>query len=522
MFIPDNYQTSSLLTGVSTAFIAAFVISKGWRHQTNRVFTMYTIVISTWSFCWTMMYAADTAVGNLFWARLTNCSATMIPPTFLHFTQCVLKLEKSKKHTIFRKAAYFVGFIFSSIAFFKIFIPYSSPNKSGFRFFMEPGPAFGAFVVFFFITVSAIFLILFRTQREEVGIKKTQLTYMSGAYILGYAGGTTAFLPVYNWPMPSFALYSIPLAHIIIVYAIFKHKLLEISIVLRRAALMVLIYAGLIVVLLPLVLLSRTLSTPFLRSEFLVPALVCGIFLSIGPFLYAYLLKKSTFFQERVVFGVTHEFKSPLASIQCATEILTEEIGKLKAPGPIRGKIADYLLMIQNNSQRLEKFIQDLLQVAKIEHGQPELKVEEVNLNEVCQKALDLYKPLAEQKNIKMEFFPNGVEPIQCDPEKIQMVVSNLLSNAVKFTTHGQIKLKIESKGKETLVSVQDTGLGIPAEDLPYIFDKFYQGKNGNGTKGTGLGLSIVKGWVEAHGGRVKVESGGINQGTYVSFTLPG
>ena len=246
--------------------------------------------------------------------------------------------------------------------------------------------------------------------------------------------------------------------------------------------------------------------------------------LSVGPFLYAYLIRKSSYFQERVVSGVTHEFKSPLASIQCATEVLRGEIEKIsqgKPFGSAQGKIADYLLMIQNNSERLERFIQNLLQVSKIEQGQPELKLEETNLNDICQKAVQLYKLIAEQKNIQLEFAPDGSELVRCDAEKIQMVISNLLSNAVKFTTHGKIRLKVEPKNKETRVSIEDTGVGISTEDLPYVFDKFYQGKNVNGAKGTGLGLSIVKGWVEAHGGRVWVESEGMNRGTRISFTLP-
>ena len=239
----------------------------------------------------------------------------------------------------------------------------------------------------------------------------------------------------------------------------------------------------------------------------LFETLLWSAVLSIGPFLYAYLVKKSTFFQERVVSGVTHEFKSPLASIQSATEVLRGEIEKIsqgQSFDSAQGKITDYLLMIQNNSHRLEQFIQDLLQVAKIEQGGPELKLEEANLNDICQGVIEAYKPIAEQKGLRLEFAPNGSELIRCDAEKIGIIISNLLSNAVKFTDHGEIQVEIQSKKGETEISVLDTGVGIPQEDLPYIFDKFYQGKSGSGAKGTGLGLSIVKGWVEAHGGEYR------------------
>lgn len=248
-----------------------------------------------------------------------------------------------------------------------------------------------------------------------------------------------------------------------------------------------------------------------------------GAILSILPFLYVYLVKKSVFFKEQVVSGVTHEFKSPLFSIRCATQLLQQEMQGLTGAGHFesaQGRIADYLLMIRDNSQRLENFVQDLLEVARIDHGELALSIKKVDLDEVCQKLLRLYRPLAEQKHVTLEFTSLGAETVHCDPEKIQIVISNLLSNAVKFTDHGKIRLKIETKNKEARVSVQDTGVGIHPEDLPHIFDKFYMGKNNN-LKGSGLGLAIVKGWVAAHGGMVKADSGGVNQGTRVSFTLP-
>lgn len=177
--------------------------------------------------------------------------------------------------------------------------------------------------------------------------------------------------------------------------------------------------------------------------------------------------------------------------------------------------------MIQNNSQRLERFIQELLEVAKIEQAQTQLKMEETDIKELCGKTVELYKPLAEQKGIELTFLANGVSPISCDPEKVQMVVSNLLSNAIKFTEKGQVEVSIDQSKEETRVTVKDTGIGIPSQDLPHVFDKFYQGRNGNGAKGTGLGLSIVKGWVEAHGGRVWVKSKGRGAGTTFTLCLP-
>jgi len=477
--------------------------------------------VGVWGLGLCKMVVSHDYATALTWEKASYVGGTFIPVFFLHFVLTYLSIPHKKTMTICYILAVFLEMLNYGNLLIRV-VP-----KPPFNFYTSPNDFYSLYVAYFFSLVIGTYVFLIKGYAKASGGTKNQLKYLILGTSIGFAGGITTFFYVFDWPVFPHGVYVVPLYTIIVSYAILKHHLMDVDIVLKRAALMMLIYAGLASLLIPVVWPLYHHSRILLVSSawgFPLSALMCGLVLSIGPFLYAYFIRKSTFFQERVVSGVTHEFKSPLASIQSATEILREEIGKVskgKSIESAQGKIADYLLMIQNNSQRLEKFIQDLLQVAKIEHGQPELKVEEVNLNEVCQKALEIYKPLAEQKRVKLEFTPNGTEPIQCDPEKIQIVVSNLISNAVKFTTNGKIELKIESKGKETLISVQDTGIGIPAEDLPYIFDKFYQGQNGNGTKGTGLGLSIVKGWVEAHGGKVRVESLGIGQGTRVSFTLP-
>jgi signal transduction histidine kinase len=515
----DHYQIVALTTAIITFLIGVFVLAYGRNQKICQIFGIYTLTLTVWSSFWFIMDHSKTGSGNLFWGRMDQYPISMIPPLFLHFIQHLLRIENEKKQIYLRRVSYFIGFSFFPFFFTKAFIP-STSTKVGFRFYIDAGPIHKAFMILFVAQILIAHWLMIKTYRKENGIKKTHLGYILTAYLLAYPCGMTAFFPIYGYPMPRFALYAIPIAHTLIAYAIVKHHLLEINLLLKRVGLIALIYIALISLLLPIGWFAYTWLTTS-RWGFPLGIFSCSTVLSFGPFLYAYLIRKSAFFQERVVSGVTHEFKSPLAAIQSASSILMDQVSKNEPLDEARGKIADYVLMIQNNSQRLDKFIQNLLEVSKIEQTKPTLKIEETDLKEICKKTLEFYKPLTKQKNLTLQFVANGVRPVNCDPEKMQLVVSNLLSNAIKFTEQGSIELQIEQTSKETTLSVRDTGVGIPGGDLHRIFEKFYQGKNGNGTKGTGLGLSIVKGWVEAHRGRVWVESEGIGKGTHVVIAMP-
>jgi two-component system sensor histidine kinase ResE len=136
-------------------------------------------------------------------------------------------------------------------------------------------------------------------------------------------------------------------------------------------------------------------------------------------------------------------------------------------------------------------------------------------------------RAVAEQHSIKLTGLVNsGVDPVLVDPQKIQRVLSNLLMNAIRHTpTGGQVTLNVRLMGNVVRVDVHDTGEGIAANDLPHIFERFYRGERArtretHGQRGAGLGLAIVQGLIEAHGGKINVQSEP-GKGTLFTFTLP-
>ncbi len=221
--------------------------------------------------------------------------------------------------------------------------------------------------------------------------------------------------------------------------------------------------------------------------------------------------------------NVTHELRSPITSIRGYLDLLLKEAG-----GPLTHLQKDYLSIIKNSTVRLGRFIDNLLDVAKIEAQKLKLVPETLALYELSHEMEVLFKPQMEEKKIKFSstITPNG--PLAfVDKDKLAEVFINLTSNAVKFTPEdGEIKFGAREFPTYLEVSIQDSGVGIPKDMMGKLFSKFEQVKTNKGLarqqKGTGLGLAIVKGIIEAHGGKIWIESPALNgKGTAFIFTIP-
>ncbi len=214
---------------------------------------------------------------------------------------------------------------------------------------------------------------------------------------------------------------------------------------------------------------------------------------------------------------VSHELRSPLASIKGFTAtILADKNMKPKTR-------EDFLTIIDNESDRLTRLIENLLDISKIESGSVKMEFQLANVLEMINLAASNIKPLTDKKKIKIEKnFPPILSSVKCDPDKIYQVIMNLLSNAVKFTPpNGIIKLFIKDKNGEVEIQVSDNGVGIPEMSLDKIFHKFYRaGNSQDKIIGTGLGLSIAKEIIKSHRGKIWVESEK-NKGSDFYFTIP-
>ena len=217
------------------------------------------------------------------------------------------------------------------------------------------------------------------------------------------------------------------------------------------------------------------------------------------------------------VANVSHELRTPLTTIKGYAETLLE--------GALKEDVASqFVQVIQRHTDRLTKIVEDLLTLSKIESREFQLKREKVSIDELFENVLDIVKEAAERKRITLSRVEiSSFLDVIADRHSLEQVLVNLLDNAIKYTPEGG-KVTIsgsEKDPREVEISVQDNGIGIPKEDLPRIFERFYRVDKGRSQElgGTGLGLSIVKHLVQAHGGRIWVESQ-MGKGTTFYFTL--
>jgi two-component system sensor histidine kinase GlrK len=222
---------------------------------------------------------------------------------------------------------------------------------------------------------------------------------------------------------------------------------------------------------------------------------------------------------------VSHDLRTPLTGIQEGTALLLEG-----TPEPVTPAQREILQIVRSHSERLCHSISAILDLSKMEAGMMEYLREPCDLVTLIDKSVAMVHLLAQKKRLRLEVAQISVLPLLAiDAERIQQVLMNLLSNAVKFTPPGgtigiaaTTQQHQESQRTWVEVRVTDTGVGIPAEDVERVFDRFYQSSfhRGQHQPGTGLGLAIARHIVEAHGGQIWVESR-VGAGTTFVFTLP-
>lgn len=205
------------------------------------------------------------------------------------------------------------------------------------------------------------------------------------------------------------------------------------------------------------------------------------------------------------VSSVAHEFKTPMASIKAFLELLVD--GDISEPDEQK----EMYEKIDSQVDRLNRLVGNLLNLARIETGAVKVSREDCDLNDVVQRAAEVVKPLAEERG--QQFVADLSQlylPVHVDRDLLGQAIINLMSNAVKYTPEkGRITLSSHMEELEAIISVEDTGYGIPPESLPKIFDRFYRvPEHQHAAKGTGLGLAFVQSIVQdLHNGRIEVES---------------
>ncbi|NOX55438.1 MAG: PAS domain-containing protein [Planctomycetes bacterium] len=218
------------------------------------------------------------------------------------------------------------------------------------------------------------------------------------------------------------------------------------------------------------------------------------------------------------VSAVSHEMKTPLASIKAFIEMLMDgDVADPEEQQELYG-------FIDAQVDRLTRMINSMLNLARIESGVIKIQRQDCELNEQLEKAADVIRPVAEEKQIRFVTELSELYlPVHVDPELFGQAIINLLSNAVKYTpSGGEVRLRSRMEEDQAVIEVRDTGMGIPEDSLPHIFDRFYRvPENNKAASGTGLGLALVHYIItDVHNGSIRVTSR-VDEGTCFTLKLP-
>ncbi|WP_173916265.1 ATP-binding protein [Halobacillus sp. Marseille-Q1614] len=226
--------------------------------------------------------------------------------------------------------------------------------------------------------------------------------------------------------------------------------------------------------------------------------------------------------REDFIANVSHELRTPISMLQGYSEAIVDDIAESKEDKNELAKI------IHDESLRIGRLVNELLDLARMEAGHMNLNLEKVDISMFIQKIVRKFKGIGQEKGVDLQMSGNKeLPPLNMDADRMEQVLTNLIDNAIRHTEpEGTVNVEVhlDEQQKEWLIRVSDSGQGIPEEDLPFIFERFYKAdksrKRNKEKKGTGLGLAIAKNIVDAHNGRITVQSK-TGEGTSFEVFLP-
>lgn len=537
-FLTDYYSVSLFIGGVIALVSGLLVFLNNSRDSVNISWVFLSIVTSIWSFGYfTLIKTEDISIATLS-NIILHIAASIIPVAYVYFV-----LSITKTTYIYKKILYvmvptmitFVGLSFSSFLLGEV-IPKSGIGWS-FSFAPVAGPGYVLFAVYFFVVtlVGAVVLGNFVRKKKLEHQNKIRLIFVLVSSMVGFLGGGSVFPLTFGALVPPYPILLFSLYPIIITYAIIKHHLFNMKIIAAES-----MTIALWILLLMRILLSGD------SNDGVLDVVVLAVSFFIGSYLIKsvredvktreeieVLVKRLRVANEHLreldkqktefVSIASHQLRTPLTAIKgYSSMILDGSFGKVceEAKEPIE--------RIFRSSERLVGTVEDFLNVARIEQGRMSYEHDDVDMCKLSEGVADELTYAADEKGLSLNVICQKHVPVVLgDAGKLRQVVLNLIDNAIKYTPKGSVTVSVDKEiiGKKTLVmlSITDTGIGIPDEFSSEMFGKFNRAENSSKyhANGSGVGLYIAKEIIKAHHGVIEVKSEE-GKGTTFSVILPG
>lgn len=533
----NGFSTAGLIfVAIPSAISGFFILIKGFKtlNSVTLVWSAFLFSVSLWGFG---MYKIGTAINYIdavYWWRIAEIGVIFIPVLLTHFVISFLELK--------RKLLLFFFYLITAVFLYcNIFTNYFV-DKLYFAFnqfyYISGTPLYTIFIGIFVTSVIYILYELYRSYKKTNGLIHSQIKYLMFIFAIGFSGGITSYFPVYNINVYPAWNATIIVSMLLITYIIFKHHFMNIKVIATQVL---------------AIILSSILLVELFSAKNILDLMV-GFFIFSMTVISSFLLIRSVSHEVRrreqmekltkELQKVTKDLKVANKELerldQAKSEFLSIASHQLRTPltvikgyvsmmlegnfGKMSKLIKENLDKVYLSNERLISLVESLLNISRIESGRLEFDIKPSNLVEIVEPLVDGFKQKANQKDLKLEFLPDGDLPlVLVDPQKIKEVISNLIDNSIKYTQKGSIVIGLHLESQSVVFNCQDTGIGVLPEDLPRLFEKFVRGKGMMQvyTEGTGLGLYFARMVIENMGGRIWVESAGKDQGSKFSFSVP-
>ncbi|MES2314910.1 MAG: HAMP domain-containing sensor histidine kinase [Patescibacteria group bacterium] len=431
-------------------------------------------------------------------------------------------LEKNRSQRKVLIVCYSIAIAMATIFIIKpsLFLLTSMP-KLYFPNYYVPGPYYWVMLLFFFL-LTVYFLVWMRgVYAISNGIEKNRIKYFFLALFFGYTIGSIDFLLIYDIPIdPLIGFLFVPLSVIPYTYAALQYELMSISVVAKKALVYAVVAAFIGLMLSGLNYFNTVMIAMYPNFPNWVASIILACLTALAVSLIWNKAREADVLKYEFMNVVTHKFRTPLTSIKWITENLKEI-----APENIKDDLQD----IEVANERLVELTTLLSNLSGSDDKSYEYIFTNIDVGLLLNKCVEETIKKSSAKNIDIVYKQQLPFYVFGDEQKIKFVFQTLMDNALSYTpAGGKVTVAVESssgrfKGNRLTIRISDTGIGIPKEEIKYIFTKFYRAENGRkaDTEGMGIGLYLSKHIIERHRGKITVESGGEGKGTTFMIMLP-
>jgi signal transduction histidine kinase len=534
------FMTNSLSLGLIILLVAVFievvlisvVLRNNKRSATNIIFALLSVTTILWLVAAYIVHLPQLYLYAVLLARLGIFFAAPMSSLFFLLAYTIPDERLSLK-----PAALWSTIVATALMMALNISPYAFTNATRIvNGSINPAPGWGLIpfaALSTFFSIFAVYLLI-KKFRISVGDRKDQMkVVLIGMVIMLVLIIATILVPIVIFSSGAFVIFT-PIYTLVFLgmtaYAIVKYKLFDIKVIATEAltvAIWITLFANIFVANGSAAISIGVLV--FVATVILGAILMQSVRREVRQREELQRLNEKVqannkelaelgHFKSELLSLASHQIRSPLAAMKGFISLI---IGG--AYGPVEPKVKETLGKVQGSADELIGLINTLLDVRKVEEGKMEYQFEKIDLKEMIAHTVDLVMPLAQAKNLALTAdLPSAPVMVNIDKEKFKQVIQNLIDNAIKYTPSGFVRVALLQEGTNAIVTVNDSGLGIPATLIPFLFEEFIRDERvKKEIRGTGLGLYIARKITEAHGGKLSAESPGEGKGSTFKITIP-